>query len=381
MQLAVVALAFALEAEAQREPPCGLPNGPACLAPGVELTALAAGQAHSCGLARNGAAYCWGDGRNGELGNGDTLITRFPVPVEGNRRYVAIGAGGAFSCALSRAGEVFCWGRAQTVPGWPHAQRSPVLVPFAGAVTMLAVGLRHACVLDRDRQAHCWGWNVDGEAGVGSAGLERPTVPAPAPVAGGLRFAAISAGGNFTCAIDPAGAVWCWGSNADGILGASAPERCGDVDAVPCATRPVRIPLPETMSQVSSGMGHACALGITGRAWCWGTNGSGQLGFLGRAAIGAPREVPAPEGDRFAVISSGGLGSCALTVSRQLHCWGADLQNMGGQVRHPDDYAPRRVGTGRYAAVAVGRAHHCALESGGALSCWGDTILGALGRR
>ena len=368
-------------AEGQREPPCGLRNGVPCTAPGVELASISSGQAHSCGITRNGVAFCWGDGRNGELGNADSVVARFPVQVPGRERFVSIGAGGAFTCALTRTGDLLCWGKAQPVPGWPAGRTSPARLTLERPASSLSVGLRHACVLDRDGYASCWGWNVDGEAGAGAAGLDLPIVPSPSRVAGEHRFDALSAGASFTCGVDVEGGVWCWGSNADGVLGESAPERCGDVEPVPCSTRPVRIPLPGRAAQVSSGSGHACALAHSGRIYCWGTNSSGQLGYLGPPVPGEAHEVPFPAGERFVLLSSGGLSSCAIAESRHLWCWGADLVNMGGKVRHPDDYAPRQVGTSRYTAVAVGRAHYCALDGGGALNCWGDTILGALGRR
>jgi hypothetical protein len=59
---------------------------------------------------------------------------------------------------------------------------------------MLSVGRRHACFLDRERRAHCWGFNVDGETGTGTAGIEAAMIAAPTPVVGDHRFQSLSAG-------------------------------------------------------------------------------------------------------------------------------------------------------------------------------------------
>ncbi|MFG0334972.1 MAG: LamG-like jellyroll fold domain-containing protein, partial [Maioricimonas sp. JB049] len=68
---------------------------------------------HSCVVA-GGAAYCWGDGSNGRLGNGSTADSSVPVAVDtsgvlSGKTVTAIAAGHENSCAVAD-GEVFCWG-------------------------------------------------------------------------------------------------------------------------------------------------------------------------------------------------------------------------------------------------------------------------------
>jgi alpha-tubulin suppressor-like RCC1 family protein len=50
----------------------------------LAVGALAAGSTHVCGLASGGAAYCWGDDRYGQLGDGrsgDGVVSTTPVAV------------------------------------------------------------------------------------------------------------------------------------------------------------------------------------------------------------------------------------------------------------------------------------------------------------
>ena len=48
---------------------------------GYDFIQLDAGEAHTCGITEDGAAYCWGRNEDGELGNGRALVTAKPVRV------------------------------------------------------------------------------------------------------------------------------------------------------------------------------------------------------------------------------------------------------------------------------------------------------------
>jgi alpha-tubulin suppressor-like RCC1 family protein len=66
----------------------------------------------------------------------------------------------------------------------------------------------------------CWGNNADGQLGTGVAGApEAAAVPADAFNNGGRRAVEFSLGEDHTCAIDGNGSLWCWGGNGTGQLG------------------------------------------------------------------------------------------------------------------------------------------------------------------
>jgi len=44
---------------------------------------VSTGSGHTCGVTSNGTAYCWGNNRNGELGNGATISRPVPTRVAG----------------------------------------------------------------------------------------------------------------------------------------------------------------------------------------------------------------------------------------------------------------------------------------------------------
>lgn len=361
-------------------PRCGARSTGLCGAPAAPLIeTISAGYAHTCALDPDGKAWCWGDGKRLALGDSFAVVRRWPRPVDTPLRFSEIAAGSNYTCALTPDGGVVCWGTNEVVRTWPKPEPLPRETGFPVAGTRLTAGRRHACVLTRDHRALCWGWNVDGETGTGSSGIVSGLIATPTPVAGEHRFASLSAGFGFTCGITTAGRLLCWGSNVDGLLGNNRREQCGDVQPVACSSAPVEIPAPESMRQVSSGTSHACAVGVSGNVYCWGANDHGQLGRVG-PGVTVPQPVTVEGVERFANVSSGGIETCAISTTNVLYCWGADARSTRLTGLSPDEVRPRRVATG-IRAVSLGQLHACAVTTDAVVRCWGDTIIGAFGIR
>ncbi|MEX2239048.1 MAG: hypothetical protein WEB00_16135, partial [Dehalococcoidia bacterium] len=70
----------------------------------LDVIGVAAGNKHSLALLRDGSLRGWGDGDNGELGNGSSDDHSTPVRVEGLRGVSLLAAGGGFSLALRGGG-------------------------------------------------------------------------------------------------------------------------------------------------------------------------------------------------------------------------------------------------------------------------------------
>jgi alpha-tubulin suppressor-like RCC1 family protein len=56
---------------------------PVAVAGGLLFSAVATGDAHSCGVTTAARAYCWGNDNAGQLGDGSSITTSTPVAVVG----------------------------------------------------------------------------------------------------------------------------------------------------------------------------------------------------------------------------------------------------------------------------------------------------------
>ena len=75
-----------------------------------EYTAVATGESHTCGLAVDGTAYCWGAGRSGQLGNGQLGDSPRPALVIGGHVFRSLSLGLNHTCGVAADGITRCWG-------------------------------------------------------------------------------------------------------------------------------------------------------------------------------------------------------------------------------------------------------------------------------
>ncbi len=193
---------------------------PAAIAGGHRFTILATsqkslqyGQVHTCGIDDSGAAWCWGTGDFGQLGDSTQVGKATPVRVRGGHTFVEIAAGGLFTCGRRIDNKVLCWGfngrYAIAAPLDSSIVVVPRLVQGVEGVTRLQSGAIHTCVLDAGGQGTCWGDNVQSQLG---SGVENPYPYAILPMAGGHSFTMMEAGDAHTCGITTLGRTLCWGT-------------------------------------------------------------------------------------------------------------------------------------------------------------------------
>ena len=350
--------------------PAPVPPAVASPAPTSRVTVVAGG-VHTCLVAADGRAFCWGGNERGQIGNGGTLRTVVPSVVSQDVRFGSIAAGLSHSCALARgSGVAWCWGdndQGQLGDRSIAPHPTPVRAADGHTFTAIAVGAAHSCGLEADGDAWCWGSNVHGQVGGGD--LASPGISAPSLVAGGHSWAAITAGWTFTCGLERGGRAYCWGENVSGQLGnGTTTER----------RSPEPVSADFSFVAIAAGNSHACGVTAQGDAYCWGQNISGQLGDGTRVDRRAPVKVKTSV--RLVAIAAGAVHTCALAADGDAYCWGRNTYGQLGDGTMTDEAQPVRVAGGHaFASLRTFGSHTCGSTQSGEAFCWGYNLDGQLG--
>jgi prepilin-type N-terminal cleavage/methylation domain-containing protein len=297
---------------------------------GSGVASIAAGGSHTCAVTTSGAVKCWGFNSDGALGDGTIINRTTPVDVSGLGSGVAsISAGSSHTCAVLTSGAAKCWGSnfsGRLGDGSTTTRFAPVDVSGLGSgVASISAGSYHTCAVLTSGAAKCWGDNGSGRLGDGST----TSSSTPVDVSGlGSGVASIAATSSHTCAVTTSGAAKCWGQNLEGRLGdGSATGRTTPVDVVG---------LGSGVARITGGVSHTCAVLTSGVAKCWGGNGNGQLGDGTTTNSLTPVDVSGLTSGAVSISSAGQNHTCVVMASGAAKCWGVNgLGRLGdGSTTH-----------------------------------------------
>ncbi|HUQ48566.1 MAG TPA: hypothetical protein VM053_10015 [Gemmatimonadaceae bacterium] len=364
---------------------------PVVSAKGMQFSAVTSGFFHTCALDSAGQAWCWGDNeyrQTGQSASGSpcdqtSVCTMKPAAVETSLRFSAISAGQNHTCALAADGSAWCWGggyyqgRGMLGDGTMTQSAAPVAVAGGLRFKTISAGGALTCALSTDDRAYCWGrGGVVGDGGTADA-------LSPHEVAGGYRFISVAAGGSHACAVASDHAVYCWGSNTSGNLGDGT---LGDMlsPSRGISTVPTRAKSTLTFQSVVGG-GHSCGITVAGLVACWGDN---HVGEVGTGEPGPPVLIPniVSSSISFAAISAGTAHTCGIDRDGIVQCWGGNwfgglgdgtstAANTGSERGIPKPISSSQ----RFTQIATGGSHTCALATDGRIWCWGDKARGQMG--
>lgn len=313
-------------------------------------TAVVAGGSHTCALLMSGAALCWGYNGGGHLGQGTTEelsgIHGIPTdltPIDLDVPIDQIAAGGSFTCVKTVQSDVHCWGQGSSgqlgqgevvsIGDNELPTAANTLVTLAPAVS-IGAGVTHACAALTRGGLQCWGNGGNGKLGYGNTeqiGDDELPITLP-PVQPGITFSQLALGDSHTLALDSeTGQLLGVGNSTQGQLGTGVATSYGDGVGPSLATPS----LESDIVQIIAGSSHSCALLEDGRVSCFGSGGSGQLGYGSSASVGDNESVTTLEPLSFdspaVQLAAGTAHSCALLEDGQLFCWG---DNSYGQIGH-----------------------------------------------
>ncbi len=357
----------------------------------------------TCAVTEDGALYCWGDGRHGQLGHGSSQPSSEPVEEASQRRdWRQVAAGAFHACALTRDDELYCWGSGftgQLGAGEVNASDEPFREASAASDwAELTAGATHTCATKRDDTLYCWGSGLEGQLGNELARVTLEPLQEESEAAG---WAQITAGMMHTCARKRDGRLLCFGDDRFSQLGSGAGyvresyefsawqhlaagrlHGCGigqdgallcwgagdrnGIEGFQDVTVPERVfDASSDWTHVSAGLQETCAIRVGGELFCWGQT---------------PEQEPTEATD-WHKVSVGGSHICAIKTDGSLYCWGRGTEGQLGHGSFASSSSPVREASeaADWIHVAAGRSHTCAIREGGALYCWGQGASGRLG--
>lgn len=351
-------------------------DGLACTAGecGSCIVAIEAGDRHNCAIRLDGQLLCWGANDVGQLGDSAQPFEPLPVPAvatEPDDPIVAVSAV-RHTCVRSEGGNVRCWGdnaANQVDPALAQAIAPPTPASWAPASAHVSTGVSHTCAANGVTTS-CWGSNTQSQLSSAVAGPGPVTFANPG-------YIDLVLGGDHSCAIAVDSTLSCWGANAQGQL-------AQDPATVPVVVDATVIP-GLVVDAIALGRQHTCAL-AGGVVSCWGRNDLGQLGDGSGVMQFMPVVVALPmEAGSITAITAGPHHTCAIDDATALWCWGSN--DLGQLMLEPDmngndiyTLVPVAIEVGEgVLAVTAGQTHTCALTDQARILCWGTNTSGQIG--
>lgn len=420
---------------------------------GVTFTAITTGTLHSCALGNNGKSYCWGYNGEGRLGDGTNENRYVPTEVaSAGVTFTSISAGATSTCGLTAAGAAYCWGdnaQSQIGDGTGTNRAVPTAVTGGRTFQSIAVGSAHVCATTTTN-TYCWGSNGNGRLGDGTmtsrstptrvygpsflsvSSAESSTMAlAPYPQAvnwypdanllatestfrpvlatasdGASITYAVTSYTTTTCAVDSSTAAltitgmgMCtvrataaatsrlgsafvertFGSSARSFGWGSAPYR--EIGGATNQSTPVATSGGRNYIDLSLGYAHTCAVDTTGNAYCWGLHAGGQLGHS-NPDIYNPQAVTMPAGVAFRSVATGSEHTCAVSTDGDVYCWGGNGKGQLGNGTNVNASVPTLVSMPPdvdFTTISGKGKTVCAVSTAGDGYCWGWNYYGNVG--
>ena len=263
----------------------------------------------SCAVDSLGNGYCWGANYSGQFGNGTTTGSSYPKlitkggdsAIPANAKLISVATSGQDVCVLDDAGNMYCSGSnsaGQLGNGTTTSSSYPIMVTKGGSsaipelakITQISLSKDNSsneqsvCAV-ADEEAYCWGYN-NGVFGNGTTANSNYPVAVSkggsSAIPANGKFTVISTANQQACAIVESNA-YCWGRNSRGQLGNGSTTST----LYPIAVATGNTGIPDGVSLLNIGTSFdngisngysTCSLGSDDNFYCWGDNSYGELG-------------------------------------------------------------------------------------------------------
>jgi alpha-tubulin suppressor-like RCC1 family protein len=205
------------------------------------VTQLSTSGDTTCAISSSAGLVCWGANDRGQAGQPSAttkIVVATAIPITPSRTVGApsrVAAGGSHSCAatlLAAPAATVCWGDDQLQQLGDSGRKAPSsstpveATVLANKADLMAAGKQHTCNILSAAGANtvnvvitCAGADNKMQSGAAPPVASINKVDLALPGANGLGVTLLTSGGDHTCVVTAAGALLCFGSNANGQLG------------------------------------------------------------------------------------------------------------------------------------------------------------------
>eukprot|EP00966_Prymnesium_polylepis_P068218 1585429-Prymnesium_polylepis.1 len=327
-------------------------------------------------LRGGGMAYSWGRGEFGALGHNDTKDKSMPKVLDELRgvRLADAACGTGHTLVVSEAGDVWSWGwNSKGQCGLPQGTEAVCVPTMLGSllgrgVRAVACGAAHSLAVTQSGEVLTWGLGGSGQLGIG----DHNTSPIPRAVPGLATEAVqgVACGFGHSVVLTRGGGLFSWGWNRDGQLGVGDTQNRSS----PCRLSGMGV----LFQHIACGGAHSAVVSTTGQLYTFGSGSCGQLG-LGTVQANALRPTLVSKlvdlGVKCALASCGEEFTLAISDTQEVYACG--LGNVGQMGSGTDDSftEPTRVkgmsGHGAESA-SCGAAQSHAVSTDGKVWVWGQ---------
>lgn len=256
---------------------------------GKTISTVSGGIGYGCAVDTAGLAYCWGGNSSGEVGDGTFSSANLnPKAVYASgalsgKTISKISVGYSHTCVIASDNKAYCWGEND------HGQLGNNLlvnsnVPVAVDMTTVLSGktikeisvrdsseTSSSCAIASDDNLYCWGENGENELGNGT--YVDSSVPVVSIKSGDLTGKFVknidSSGIYSTCLLATDNWVYCRGENSSGEVGNNLGMQ-SPYEAEYRAIYRSGYLTGKTIKSFSSGIYHYCAIASDDQVYCWG---------------------------------------------------------------------------------------------------------------
>lgn len=200
---------------------------------------VSTGYAYTLAIRNDGTLWAWGNNEKGQLGLGDTVPRVIPTQI-GTHKWTQISTGAYHATAIREDGSLWAWGDdscgqlglGNHFSGENYEAESVIKLPtqiMPGSTWIQVSSADHTLAIQQDGSLWAWGWNQNGQLGLGNSRLksENEFHNKPEQI-GSQNWKQISAGFVHSLGIQQDGSLWFWGNSRSPELGLWHPSYIGN---------------------------------------------------------------------------------------------------------------------------------------------------------